>query len=351
MLFLTILFSALTCYSRHHLLYHTPEQIMVGASLGFLMGLMYYTVTEYLFKHTAFTQTWWKAFLRSSVCRALRVCDSSLSCPEGMVESTYSHWYEGLGPTSLALQGWDGSHPAHISMMLRALEEADHCAAVKTAFSVGCVLAINGVQLDDVSADWSGRMEPLALTTGFSRELPGNTHAEECAMEKLVRYCATTPEALSSHSVSEARKRTPLYIALYTTMEPCSERLSGNVPCAQRILAFNERPPVSTAAWLSRGIMDTQATHMRTTLDRTLRPLRIVLVVQGVREPDDFVECKATRMLRAADVHVTQAMPTGSPAAMGMACPSLTSIALRVPGETPDTWLEEACLRMARKGQ
>jgi len=350
LLFLTILFSGMTCYSRHYLLYHTPEQIFVGAFLGFLFGVLYYGITEHFFKQDPWMRSRWIALLRSNVCRILRVCDSSLGCPEGLVEATYSTWYGDLCPTNMGPSGLDGTHPAHIAMMLRALHEADHCDAVGTAFSVGSVLAINGMQLENVNADWTGEMEPLALTTGFSRELPGNTHAEECAMEKLLRYCAKRPEAISAQKLSEARKRSPLYLALYTTMEPCSERLSGNVPCTQRILAFNQHPPVSTAAWLSRRILDKQATPPRSSLDDTLRPLKIVLVVQGVREPEDFVQCKGTRWLRAADVHVTQAMPTGSPAVMGMACPNLTSMALQVSRESPQTWLENACLRMARKG-
>lgn len=50
---------------------------------------------------------------------------------------------------------------------------------------------------------------------------------------------------------------------MYTTMEPCSVRLSGNVPCVQRVLATG----IST-------------------------------VYVGVEEPKDFVECEGTRLLR-----------------------------------------------------
>lgn len=50
---------------------------------------------------------------------------------------------------------------------------------------------------------------------------------------------------------------------MYTTMEPCSLRLSGNMPCVQRVLQTG-----------------------------------ITKVYIGVQEPTDFVECEGTRLLR-----------------------------------------------------
>ncbi len=90
-----------------------------------------------------------------------------------------------------------------------ALEQAKKCAPTKTAFSVGAVLVLNG----------------NILSSGYSRELPGNTHAEECALEK---YFTKTGE-----------RKVPPGTVIYTTMEPCSERLSGNLPCTNRILDTN----------------------------------------------------------------------------------------------------------------
>ncbi|KAK8085125.1 Bifunctional protein RIB2 [Apiospora hydei] len=63
------------------------------------------------------------------------------------------------------------------------------------------------------------------LSTGYTLELPGNTHAEQCCFEKLAQQ----------HSLS-ADDVLPDDVALYTTMEPCSFRLSGNLPCVDRIL-------------------------------------------------------------------------------------------------------------------
>ena len=52
--------------------------------------------------------------------------------------------------------------------MKMAIEEAEKCGETQTQFNVGCVLVHNG----------------QVISTGHSRELPGNTHAEQCALEK-----------------------------------------------------------------------------------------------------------------------------------------------------------------------
>jgi pyrimidine deaminase RibD-like protein len=83
--------------------------------------------------------------------------------------------------------------------MRLAIQEANRCIPSEGAFSVGAVLVLQG----DI------------LATGYSREIEGNTHAEECCFLK----------------VSECRGAT-----IYTTMEPCGQRLSGKTSCAQRIL-------------------------------------------------------------------------------------------------------------------
>lgn len=97
----------------------------------------------------------------------------------------------------------------HRKFMELAIKEADKCGPTKTAFSVGAILT-NGDRV---------------LSAGYSRELPGNTHAEQCALEKYF-------ESTGSRTV-------PKGSVLYTTMEPCSLRLSGNEPCVQRIMGQN----------------------------------------------------------------------------------------------------------------
>ncbi|ORY87123.1 CMP/dCMP deaminase family protein [Protomyces lactucae-debilis] len=118
--------------------------------------------------------------------------------------------------------------------MQAAMDEARKSIYTPTAFCVGCVL----VQGDKIVA------------TGYSRELEGNTHAEQCALMKLP---------------ADAKD-----LDCYTTMEPCSERLSGNLPCVDRLIASG----------------------------------RIKRVLQGVAEPADFVACTGSTRLRDAGIEV-----------------------------------------------
>ena len=66
------------------------------------------------------------------------------------------------------------------------------------------------------------------FATGYTLECKGNTHAEQCCFIKLAK----------EHGVPEERlgDMLPEETVLYTTMEPCFKRLSGNLPCVERIL-------------------------------------------------------------------------------------------------------------------
>ena len=75
------------------------------------------------------------------------------------------------------------------------------------------------------------------LSTGWSLELPdnnpadpGKTHAEQCCFIKISQ----------KYNLAEARlgEVLPKNTVLYTTMEPCNKRLSGNKPCVDRILGL-----------------------------------------------------------------------------------------------------------------
>ncbi|RYP30570.1 hypothetical protein DL767_006160 [Monosporascus sp. MG133] len=71
------------------------------------------------------------------------------------------------------------------------------------------------------------------LVTGYTLELSGNTHAEQCCFQKLSEKYNVAPGYLSQALPDE--------VALYTTVEPCSKRLSGNTSCVDRILAIGKR--------------------------------------------------------------------------------------------------------------
>ncbi|KAL2260502.1 hypothetical protein VTK26DRAFT_5464 [Humicola hyalothermophila] len=104
-----------------------------------------------------------------------------------------------------------GNHKAYMQL---ALQQAQKSPPKPTNYRVGAVLV-------DVATN-------EILATGYTLELPGNTHAEQCCFMKLAE----------KHGVSEEKLREvlPGELALYTTVEPCSERLSGNLPCVERVL-------------------------------------------------------------------------------------------------------------------
>lgn len=103
----------------------------------------------------------------------------------------------------------------HIQWLNLALHFARKSPPKPTNFCVGAVLI-------------SPSREYPVLSTGFTLELPGNTHAEQCCLEK---FASSKGVPLADvHSVL------PDDCALYTTMEPCVKRLSGNKPCVERII-------------------------------------------------------------------------------------------------------------------
>jgi pyrimidine deaminase RibD-like protein len=72
----------------------------------------------------------------------------------------------------------------------------------------------------------------VVLATGYTLEYEGNTHAEQSCFIKLAQ----------EHNVPQERLGDvlPEGTVLYTTVEPCFRRLSGNTPCVQRILRLGK---------------------------------------------------------------------------------------------------------------
>jgi len=107
--------------------------------------------------------------------------------------------------------------------MRRAISIAEMCAPAPSAYCVGAMLVpapIAGVERSPV--------------TGYSRERPGNTHAEEVALAKASEHGWTSVDLAAA--------------TLFTTMEPCGLRLSGKTSCADRVLACGVRRVVIAIA-------------------------------------------------------------------------------------------------------
>ncbi|KAH9044684.1 diaminohydroxyphosphoribosylamino-pyrimidine deaminase [Lactarius pseudohatsudake] len=147
----------------------------------------------------------------------------------------------------------------HTQYLREALSEAAKCVPTPTAFSVGCLLVARYPSITD---------PPVVLAAGYSRELPGNTHAEANALEKARNL---SPEKLSDLFPNAAPDIDDvlMHTDVYTTLEPCSVRTSGLAPCADALVAA-----------------------------------RVPRCFIGVGEPDDFVQCEGAQKLKAAGCQV-----------------------------------------------
>jgi pyrimidine deaminase RibD-like protein len=84
------------------------------------------------------------------------------------------------------------------------LELAKECTHSPTAFCVGAVIT-----------DANGQL----ISTGYSRETDPKKHAEEIAIEKALK---------AQHDLTNS--------TIYSSLEPCGERLSGKKTCVQWII-------------------------------------------------------------------------------------------------------------------
>lgn len=149
------------------------------------------------------------------------------------------------------------------------LEPTDHAGYMRLALS----LAVDAPLKDSNYRVGALLLDPrtnTVLSTGYTLELDGNTHAEECCLLK----CA----AEGGVSEDEVGVALPVEGAvLYTTLEPCVRRLSGKETCVERILKTRRKEG-------RKGV---------------------VTVYVGAREPDRFVEGNdGMERLRADGVRV-----------------------------------------------
>ena len=155
----------------------------------------------------------------------------------------------------------------HIQYLREALLEAAKCVPTPTAFCVGCVLVARYPSIADL---------PVILAPGYSRELPGNTHAEANALAKARDLSSEQLSEMFPNAAGEEKRTAPpdiddvlKHADVYTTLEPCSVRTSGLAPCADALVAA-----------------------------------KVPRCFIGVGEPDDFVQCEGARKLRDAGCQV-----------------------------------------------
>ncbi|ODO02977.1 hypothetical protein I350_05820 [Cryptococcus amylolentus CBS 6273] len=185
----------------------------------------------------------------------------------------------------------------HLELMSHCLQLTFNCIPSPTAFNVGSIVflpssspffehLIHHFQAfpNNTISDPTG----LILGEGWSRQIPGNTHAEANALANLrTRW----EHLLDGHDDAKhhfpALKDVLKDSVCYATMEPCSVRTSGGPSCALELVQSH-----------------------------------VQAVFLGVEEPPDYVQCEGVRILQDGGVNV-----------------------IRVVG------LEEQCLEAARRGR
>lgn len=146
------------------------------------------------------------------------------------------------------------SRETHLRFLQQALSLARLSPPKPTNFRVGCVIVSFAAAADDSSTSSSSSSSSSSgrvLSTGYTLEEEGNTHAEQNALAKLARErgiiasgCPSSSEFkdLEIEELLGAQVLTPQTNAyLYTSLEPCGLRLSGAKPCAERIIATRRR--------------------------------------------------------------------------------------------------------------
>jgi pyrimidine deaminase RibD-like protein len=185
----------------------------------------------------------------------------------------------------------DSNTSAHWNYLQQCLSLARKSPPKPSNFRVGAMLVLRP-DVPTVTRD------DIVISTGYTLELPGNTHAEQCCLSKFATAHSVTEDCIGDILAAEyqnkqeereeekekkeekeldgsMRKRKLL---MYTTMEPCGKRLSGNTPCVQRIIQTRK----SQAMGMVKGI------------DK---------VYFGVKEPGTFIaESQGCRLLSVAGI-------------------------------------------------
>lgn len=117
----------------------------------------------------------------------------------------------------------------HTTYMRKCISLAEQSPPRPTNFRVGAIL------LSRKDDDPSGSDDRI-LSTGYTMELAGNTHAEQCCFANFAAVHNVSAEQVAEVLPAEPGRK----LVMYVTMEPCGKRLSGNAPCVQRITGTRE---------------------------------------------------------------------------------------------------------------
>jgi len=170
----------------------------------------------------------------------------------------------------------------HIALMRYCLQLTHQCVVSPTAFCVASCLFLPATSsyyaalaphfqsftIPSNESSTSPTTSGLILADGFSRQIPGNTHAEANALtnfQSRLLQLHSSAEGRSLPSKEEILRDTDCY----ATMEPCSIRTSGGPSCALELVKAGVR-----GVWL------------------------------GVEEPPDFVQCQGVNILLEGGIQV-----------------------------------------------
>lgn len=128
------------------------------------------------------------------------------------------------------------SSPLHTQYIKECLKLAEKSPPRPTNFRVGAILLSRKATTDnsnEASDDANAMHDDQILSTGYTMELSGNTHAEQCCFSNYAAVHSVPEEHIAEVLPSDDPDRK---LVMYVTMEPCGKRLSGNAPCVQRII-------------------------------------------------------------------------------------------------------------------
>ncbi|KAJ5290811.1 hypothetical protein N7478_000062 [Penicillium angulare] len=117
----------------------------------------------------------------------------------------------------------------HQTYLRKCISLAEQSPPRPTNFRVGAILLSRA----DNDTTFSG---DRILSTGYTMELAGNTHAEQCCFANFAAVHNVPDDEVSSVLPVETGRK----LIMYVSMEPCGKRLSGNDPCAKRITRTKE---------------------------------------------------------------------------------------------------------------